>query len=424
MTDVRLFVLPAVLLAGVIGYVALNPTGAAVEPIAKETPLPAAKATNTPRPPTPTATPFPGEFQLEGLSGTLTYQSTGLVSVEFPSGKVVESRELPSSLRTSSDGAWRENLVCREHGGCSVSFTPVQGGRGTELAGEYNTTAGTRWHPLSRAYAISDGDANDGPAKRIFVIQDVADPVARLAYEAGDANINSFEWFGDALLVSESAGVSTDIRVIGMSGAASTVASFDTVVPYFHPSTDGQTFAFAASDPDGWRLLTIDAAGGEVVDRGAMGSDGPGGVPVPDPPDGGKGPMYIAWSPEGSRLAFGGGFEPPYTMTVVDLSSGGVARTEFASGYPGEMRWSPDGTQLAVSTYDVERTHHETWVVDPAVGAGVHLMNGCIIVWSPDSRFLAVHGEDVPGIAIVETATGARMQLTANSTDTPLLWTE
>jgi Tol biopolymer transport system component len=154
-----------------------------------------------------------------------------------------------------------------------------------------------------------------------------------------------------------------------------------------------------------------------------MGADGPGGVRVPDPPDGGKGPMYIAWSPGGSKLAFGGGFEPPYTMTVLDLATGTITTAEFASGYPGEIKWSPDGATLAVSTYDGERTHHETWIIDPRTGAGTHLMDGCIIVWSPDSRFLAVHGEDIPGIAIVEAASGARMQLTAARADAPLLWT-
>jgi hypothetical protein len=51
-------------------------------------------------------------------------------------------------------------------------------------------------------------------------------------------------------------------------------------------------------------------------------------------------------------------------------------------------------------------------------------MDGCVIVWSPDSRFLAVHGEDIPGIAIVDVASGARMQLTANPTDAPLTWTD
>ena len=81
-------------------------------------------------------------------------------------------------------------------------------------------------------------------------------------------------------------------------------------------------------------------------------------------------------------------------------------RTEFPFGYPGEIKWSPDGTKLAVSTYDVERTRHESYVVDPATGVATHLLSGCVIVWSHDSRFLAVHGEPDPGISIVDVMTG------------------
>ena len=51
-------------------------------------------------------------------------------------------------------------------------------------------------------------------------------------------------------------------------------------------------------------------------------------------------------------------------------------------------------------------------------------MDGCIIVWSPDSRFLAVHGEDVHGIAIVDVLSGARLRLTDDKADAPLSWTE
>jgi Tol biopolymer transport system component len=424
MTDLRFFFIPGVLLALVVGYVALNPAGAAVEPVATETPLPSptrtetAPLTNTPP---PTATPFPGELQLSGLSGTLTYQSTSLVSVEFPSGAWVEPPALDDHDSSASDGAeWRYETSCRDDNtSCVISFR-ARDGRQAVLKQTYDAPS-MRWRPGTRTLAIS---STIWPAARITIVDDASDPRPRVAYDAGSGTILAFEWYGERLLIAHSDGIGTEIRVAQAGGVSRTVATVATAVSHFHASPDTHTFAFTASDPAGWRLYTIDAYTDAVTDRGAMGSDGPDGVPVPEPPDGGKGAMYISWSPDGSRLAFGGGSEPPYIMTVVDLATGGVARTEFPSGYPGEMRWSPDGTQLAVSTYDVERTHHETWVVDPATGAGTHLMDGCIIVWSPDSRFLAVHGEDVPGIAIINTITGARMQLTANRDDAPLRWTE
>jgi Tol biopolymer transport system component len=152
-----------------------------------------------------------------------------------------------------------------------------------------------------------------------------------------------------------------------------------------------------------------------------MGSD-PAGTAPPVVTPAVKGPMYVAWSPDGTRLAFGGGIEAPYTMTIVDLVSGAAAWTQFAEGYPGEIKWSPDGTQVAVSTYDADRTRHEVYIVDPATGASRHVSSGCVIVWSPDGRFLAQHIEREPGLAIVDIATGEYGFLTREQFDTPMAW--
>jgi hypothetical protein len=75
-----------------------------------------------------------------------------------------------------------------------------------------------------------------------------------------------------------------------------------------------------------------------------------------------------------------------------------------------------------VSSYDPDRTRHETFVVDPASGEASHLLNGCILVWSPDSRFLAVHGEPDPGISLVDVHTGETGKLTHEMNDTPWRW--
>ena len=170
-------------------------------------------------------------------------------------------------------------------------------------------------------------------------------------------------------------------------------------------------------------MFAFDTETEELRDLGNMGSDEAGGaLPHESSPWEGKGPMYIAWSPDGTKLAFGGGLEAPYIMTTIDVVSGKVARSQFPNGYPGEIKWSPDTSSIAVSTYDVNRTHHETWVVDPITGVGTHLLDGCVIVWSPDGRFLAVHGEDQPGIAIVDVVRRTRAQLTHVPSDVPLAW--
>ena len=152
-----------------------------------------------------------------------------------------------------------------------------------------------------------------------------------------------------------------------------------------------------------------------------MGSDGPDGQPIVVGPDQ-KGPLYIAWSPDGTRVAFGGGFEPPYEMKIVDFRDDSLRTTTFPYGYPGEIAWSPDGTSIGVSTYDQEPVVHEVYVVDRSTGASRHVAQGCIIVWAPDSRFLAAHSSEEHGVVIVDTETGLWGHLTFSPEDAPVEW--
>jgi Tol biopolymer transport system component len=208
---------------------------------------------------------------------------------------------------------------------------------------------------------------------------------------------------------------------VGLDGSQADFATADAPADYFYPSPDGSVVAFTQDGSEGWRLYTLDLASAALTDYGNMGSD-PVGTQTPEEFAEVKGPMYISWSPDGTRLAFGGGVEPPYTMRTVDLTTGNVALSRFAEGYPGEIKWSADGTVLAVSTYDVDRTRHEVYVVDPETGEGRHLMDGCLLVWSPDGRFLAAHAERLPGIAIVDVASGAHGHLTHDRADIPVAW--
>jgi hypothetical protein len=77
---------------------------------------------------------------------------------------------------------------------------------------------------------------------------------------------------------------------------------------------------------------------------------------------------------------------------------------------------------IAVAPYDDALERYETWVVDPATGNQRYLTNGCRPVWSPDSRYLAVRGMDTPGIALIDVATGERLQLTSDAAGVPLRW--
>jgi Tol biopolymer transport system component len=257
-----------------------------------------------------------------------------------------------------------------------------------------------------------------------LVVVEGETPAARVVFDSAASSITTFAWAGDRLLVAGVFNGRSGIRWLALEGTLSPIA--DVAAPaYFYPSPDRSRFLFTQAAPDGWQLWMLDVATDAVTNLGNMGSD-PASVAPPaesSPDNSGKsGPMYIAWSPDGTKVAFGGGFDPPYIMTTVELATGATSVTHFPNGYPGEIRWSADSAKIAVSTYDIERTHHETWVVDPATGEGRHLMYGCIIVWSPDGRFLAVHGEDVAGISIVDVDTAERAQITHRSDDAPVEW--
>jgi hypothetical protein len=315
---------------------------------------------------------------------------------------------------TSADGSFRAELECGDTV-CGLTLVDAQGGtRALETSVARDLVA---WAPDRNVIAWGVG-APGGSASAIVVVDEGATEPRTIFESEG---IGALAWYGDDLIVSAADGAGASVYRVALDGTSRAIATAARAIQYFHAAPAGSVFAFTQISDEGWRMMTLDVETGVVTDLGAMGSDGPGGAPVVVPPEQ-KGPMAIVWSPDGARLAFGGGFEPPYVMTTVDIRTGSVAKTPLPDGYPGEIRWSPDSARIAVSTYDAERSHHETLVVDPSTGAARHLLSGCVIVWSHDSRFLAVHGETEPGIAIVDVETGALGRLTAESHHLPLEW--
>ena len=135
--------------------------------------------------------------------------------------------------------------------------------------------------------------------------------------------------------------------------------------------------------------------------------------------------LAVAWSPSGRQIAVGP-VDAPYVMYLIEPDSKTLVRAySFDEGYAGELSWSPDGTQLAISTYSPDRTRHEVYVMDVASdGAPRHLLDGCKIVWSPDSRFVAVKREphDATGVAAIRVDTGYHWALSQSPQFIPVSW--
>lgn len=112
----------------------------------------------------------------------------------------------------------------------------------------------------------------------------------------------------------------------------------------------------------------------------------------------------IAWSPDGSRLAFAevtscGGRNQFYDFHVID-AAGGTPTALGVTGQHGGPSWSPDGSRLAITTGDWNS--NSIWLVDAAgtnpidltalVGSGQTRSAG----WAPDGSRLVFEADPDP----------------------------
>lgn len=428
---------PALLTAATVTYVFAGPSHGGRRSAPAEEVVAASEIRTTPdaatpdgtEAPTGTATPGAADGLPYGLAGQLRYRTgTGreLVTVQFPDATEVSRVVDPgvSAGDLSADGLWRVSEECPELDACVITLASSDGASITEIRPGLDYTDSLQWSPDGHALAYLQTPPGSFGARDLILVDDPGAPQPRPILDGDGFGIFGYTWLdGGRLLASLGGGAADQPHLVAATsdGAQQRLVDTPQTVTYFYPSPDAANIAFTQQELTGWRLFIYDMNAATLRDLGNMGSDGPGGVPVSVAPDV-KGPMYIGWSPDGTRVAFGGGFEPPYIMTTIELSSGTVLRTEFPEGYPGEIKWSPDGARIAVSAYNVPRTHHESYVVDPETGVATDVLSGCVIVWSPDSRFLAIHGEKVPGVAIADVVTLEHAQLTHGVGDTPLRW--
>ena len=392
------------------------------------TPVPATAtvaATETPASDaTATAAPASGALPA-GTSGRLTYvRGNELITVQLPDNVEVAREQAPHPLSAASsrDGAWAAWADCRETD-CDLNIDGPGGEQHTLRIDGFVDALDWSADGSALAYSVAYYENDLFVRRELAVLEPAAIDAARVVYTSTSEFWSPFAWdAADGLIVALGGSVPAQIVRFDRDGSQSDVATAPASVGYFYPSPDRTLFAFTQDIAEGWRLMALDTATNEIRDFGNMGSDPAGVAPPAVLPQ--KGPMYVAWSPDSTRLAFGGGFEPPYVMTTVDVRDGSVRRTEFMEGYPGEIEWSPDGSMIAVSTYDADRTRHEVYIVDPASGEARHVSSGCVIVWSPDGRFLAQHIDKEHGIAIVDIASGAYGHLTDGPYDVPVWWEE
>jgi Tol biopolymer transport system component len=161
-------------------------------------------------------------------------------------------------------------------------------------------------------------------------------------------------------------------------------------------SPDGKRIAFVGDDQSGLPgVFLVNTTGAPQTTQ----------IPLPTPvPLPGTAVDYtgLAWSPDGSQLAFlcCSNWWNHSWLYVVKLDGTGLRRVHH--GVEGDtIRWSPDGRRIAFSTgYD-----ESNWNVMNADGTGVRsLCRGCTFAWFPDGSKI---GFDQAGRISVAEADGS-----------------
>ena len=135
-------------------------------------------------------------------------------------------------------------------------------------------------------------------------------------------------------------------------------------------------------------------------------------------------PLLAAWSPDGSRFAYGTAIDGQDVFHIAESSAWSERSYGLSDGFVGELAWSPDGEHVAISSYSRDGRDHTVYVVAADGAELTKLVDGCLIVWSPDSRYLAVHRDPYyePGLWVFSIDGLERHQLSDEVGATALAW--
>ncbi len=245
----------------------------------------------------------------------------------------------------------------------------------------------------------------------------LVDPASLRVTPVG-SGVTAFAWTARGTLLFATYDAPNAALWLAQGGRTRQLTALTSPVMNFVASPDGGRVAFVQDGADGWQLVTA-SGDGAVAAAGNLGRAYSFSIAVTRAPDS----VAISWSPDG-RLLSASPATSPFVMFLMPSDGSAGPRAFYPNeGYAGEMKWSPDGSQLAISTYSLDRKQHNVYVLDSVESAQLRfLMDGCIIFWSPDGRFLVAKREPHDlGIGAVRVADGLRWTV-SDMRLTPAAW--
>jgi dipeptidyl aminopeptidase/acylaminoacyl peptidase len=337
--------------------------------------------------------------------GVIVARANNLVYRLTPDGRTLGSAPDPSLQSSSASGQWQAYSGCQSADSCALSLARLPFDGQLQPVALPSSFFDGAWSGTDDTFAALTAD------QRLFLVT----PADLGAREIG-AGVTAFAWTetGGLVYATWNAG-SGSIGVVS-GGKASIAGTLTSAVSSFVASPDGRKFAFTLDRNDGWRLATVTDSG-VVSDWGNLGrlKVAPAVAVAPQ--------VAISWSPDSARIAVSP-VTAPFAMYLLRDAATNPEVFDLKEGYAGEMKWSPDGRQLAVSTYSLDRSQHRVYVLDsPASTEMRKLIDGCLIFWSPDGRYLVVKPEPYTNsIAAVRVSDAAFWTVSEHMNLTPAAW--
>jgi len=342
-------------------------------------------------------------------SGVIVARAGNMLYRFAPDGtQLGVSQENTFRVATSVSGMWQGFKNCPASQSCQLLVGEAVDGAALRQAALAGGLAEAMWSPVSDVLAVVEQGGSVS----------LVDPTTLAVTPLGEG-ATAYGWTSDGVLVFATFDGEKAQLWAASSGHVRLVSALGSPVTTLVPSPDGRRFAFVQDGAGGWQAATV-GGDGRVVVAANLGRMNSFASPVTRAPAS----VAMSWSP-GSDYVAVSPVAKPYVMYIAGAGGDAAPLAYYLDdGYAGEMKWSPDGSQLAISTYSVDRTRHNVYLLESLTATELRFMiDGCVVFWSPDGRFLVNHREPrTGGIAAVRVSDGAFWLVTPMLSIAPASW--